>query len=205
MTRFRLSRTGASPNFATLAVVVGAIVGCGGIAFACGGGGGGGGCNGVHGDGSGGKCQTLQIVWSTPTSTAPSATPVKCTLSLTSSTLTVVVSLLAPGQACAFAAHLENIGTLAAEVNEQVSISHSAGCSYFRYSDNVPTSPPLGLAASHSYPFTGSVSLALTAGNSCQGAHATIEVTLTGSQTSCDARAVSPSDPVSSMPLWSCW
>jgi hypothetical protein len=201
MLRFRRSSTG-SIRLAPFAMVVATIIAFGGVAFACGQGGG---CGDPHAGGQGGDCQkNPDIVWTTPTSTAPSATPVTCSLSLTSSTLTVVVTHLAPGQACAFTAHLKNIGSGDAEVNEAVAISHPAGCSFFRYSDNVPTSPALGLAAGHSFSFSAAISLASGAGNACQGAVATILVTLTGTATTCDAMPMSGLSPVQSIVLWKC-
>ena len=204
MSRFRLSRTGSS-NLFTIAIAVGAIASFGGIAFACEQGGGGGGCGDGHGDHQGRNCPPdLAIIWHSPTSTNPSASPVRCTLGLTTSTLTVAVNRLAPGESCAFSAFLENTGEKAATLNEAVSISHPATCPYFRYSDNLPTSPPTTLAAGHSFPYKATISLAAVAGNACQGALATIHVTITGTASSCDDARVLNAGPVTAIPLWDC-
>jgi hypothetical protein len=206
MARFRLSHAGFSRNLGMLALVVSAIVGFGGVAFACGGGGGGGGCDGGFNDGHGGDCQkNPDLVWTTPTSAVPSHSPVTCTLGRTTSTLTVVVTHLAPGQNCTFSAHLENVGEVPAKVNEAVSISHPSNCALFQYSDNLPSSPELALEADHYYAYSGKIALSGSAGNACQGAAATIVVTLTGTATTCDAAPVSGPVPVESIALWKCW
>jgi len=205
MPRLRISRTGSTPHLWGLAIVVAAIVGAGGVAYACGGGGGGGGCNGqFQGDG-GNNCQTdLAIEWHTPTSTTPSAATVSCTLWLTTSVLSIGVAGLAPGQSCGFSAVLENVGKEAVALTETVAIGEPPVCAYFHYSDNLPSSPPETLDAGHSVTVHGTISLSASAGSACEGKSALILVTIAGSESSCKSDPYSELSRSGEAPLWSC-
>ena len=163
-----------------LAVVV--LVGTGGVAYACGGGGGGGGCGGPSG---GHGCQTdLEIIWKNPSSASPAPSFVTCTLGLTPSTLTVVAGNMAPGAVCTFSGVLANVGHEGVTLTETVSISEPHKCQKFVYSDNIPHTPARQLSAGATYSFQGTISLSSSAGNTCQGAMATIAVTITGTESS---------------------
>jgi len=186
------------PRFALVLAVV-AIVGSGGVAYACGGGGGGG-CGGSSWDNGGGCSGSLTIVWHTPDSATPSVSPVKCTVSLTSSTLTITASKLLPGASCTFAAMLENTGSVTGSLSESVGLTHSAGCTAFHYADNLPSPPSNQIASGHSLSFAGSLSLASSAAASCEGASASVKVTITATgSSSCE---VERSGVL--LPLWSC-
>lgn len=155
------------------------LVGTGGVAYACTGG-------GPSGCGKGGhSCPpTVGIAWENPSSAHPSQPSASCTISLSSSLLTVVVHNLAPGTSCAFSALLANVGQKAVTLTESVSISEPPNCRQFAYSDNLPHSPPRLLLSGGTYAVHGSISLSAAAGNVCQGAHAVIVVTITGTESS---------------------
>ncbi len=181
MTRPALSPARSSTNLLLVSIAVLALVGSGGIAYAWTQGGGGG-CGESSGDSGSGGCPVAGLIWTSPSTIAKPAT-VTCTLGgLSSSTLTVTVSRLAPGQSCVFYAALENIGEAAVSLAEKVAFSEPSGCPLFGYSDNVPTSPPAVIAPEHVFSFQGTISLAPTAGNACEGAQATLEVTITGTE-----------------------
>lgn len=182
MARFRLPGTRSSTRLLGVAVVVLALAGSGGIAYACSQGGGGGGCGGSLGNSGGGGCPVAGLVWTSPSTVTKPAT-VLCTVGgLGSNTLTVAASRLAPGQSCVFYAALENIGETAVSLTEKVTVSEPSGCPLFGYADNVPASPPAVIAPEHAFSFQGTISLSATAGNACEGAEATIEVTITGTE-----------------------
>jgi hypothetical protein len=207
MARLRLSRSGTSPNVLGLALVVAAIVGSGGVAYACMGGSGGG-CNGVNGDSNnngGNDCSNdLAIIWTTPTSTTPGAPIVSCSVSLTPSTLYVQVGGLAPGQSCGFSAVLENVGKETVSLAETVSIGEPSVCAFFHYSDNLPSSPPETLDVDHGFTVHGTISLASGASASCEGKSALILVTITGSESSCKSMPYSELARSGDAPLWDC-
>jgi hypothetical protein len=183
MARLHFPRAGSSANLFVVAIFLLVLAGFGGVAYAWSQGAGGGGCRDSPGDSHGGGCPTLGLIWQSPSGTTPSPSSVGCTLGgLGSNTLTVAVSHLAPGQSCVFYAALENVGEKAVSLTEKVTISQPAACSYFRYSDNVPTWPLEVIGAGHAFSFVGTISLAAAAGNACEGAQATIEVTITGTE-----------------------
>lgn len=173
-----------------IALVVAVIAVSGGVAFACGGGGG---CDSGFDHGS---CSqpSLEIEWKNPSSVHPSATYVGCTLTLTTSTLTAVVRGLVPGASCALNAILANVGSEAVTLTEAVSISEPKSCAKFSYSDNLPFAPPGVLNSGKTFAFQAVISLQASAANACQAAHATISVTITGTESSkCqDASSLGP-------------
>ena len=182
-----------------VAIIVVVLAGSGGVVFACGGGGGG--CGNPTGD----SCSSdLEVIWHTPSATAPSSPAVGCKLSLTTSTLTVTVTGLSPGASCGVSALLENIGNVDATLSESVSLAHSGTCTYFHYSDNTPSSPAVALDADHSRAFAGSISLLAAGGDTCEGATATVHVTITATgSSSCDGEP-SGSGILLAVPDWTC-
>jgi hypothetical protein len=185
----------------SISVAVLVLVGTGGIAYACAGGGGGGGC----GKGGHGCPPTVQIVWQNPSSAHSSQTFATCAVALSPSDLTVTVHNLAPGTTCTFSAVLANVGQKAVTLTEVVSILEPHACPQFSYSDNVPHSPARLLPSGNSYSFHGSISLNPSAGNHCQGAFATIVVTITGTESSeCDDYPYAVPQLPSSSALWDC-
>lgn len=148
-----------------------------GVAFACGGGGG---CDGTWG---GSHCsERSDLVWVNPAATAPSATWVGCTISFTSSVLTVTVSNLAPGANCQFSGTLKNLGHQSVHLFSQIRAHEHRACPWFVYSDNVvgAVHPP-SLAPGHTFSYGAEIALSSLAGNACQGASATFTVTLSTS------------------------
>ncbi len=163
-----------------IVLVVAVIAASGGVAFACGGGGGSG-CDQSH-DGS--KCTTLQIEWKNPSGTVASASYVHCQLSLTTSTLTAVADVLAPGTSCTIAAVLANVGSVAVTLSQTISIGEPHACPLFTYTDNLPNSPPRELASGGTFSYQGVIGLSPTAGNACRDASTVIVVTITGTEQS---------------------
>jgi hypothetical protein len=186
-----------------IALVVAVIAGVGGVAYACGGGGSH--CKQSWQDPDHNCKPYVDIVWQNPSGVSPSPASVQCTLTLTSSLLTVTAGGLLPGAGCQFHAVLANIGSKTATLTESVSISEPHSCAKFSYSDNVPSSPPNKISSGGTFAFQGQVSLASSAGNTCQGASATISVVVTGTETSsCDDSQSGVFGPVSAVPLWKC-
>jgi hypothetical protein len=183
MARIHISRAGPSTNLFGVVIVVLILAGFGSVAYAWSEGAGGGGCRDDPGDSYGGGCPTVGLIWQSPSGTTPNPSSVGCTLGgIGSRTLTVAVSRLAPGQSCVSYAAIENVGEAAVSLTEKVTISQPATCTYFQYSDNVPTSPPAVIAPEHAFSFVGTISLAAAATNACEGAQATIEVAITGTE-----------------------
>jgi hypothetical protein len=184
-----------------MALVVAVIAVSGGVAFACGGGGG---CDSGF-DHGGCSQSSLEIEWKNPSSVHPSATYVGCVLTLTPSTLTAVVGGLVPGASCKLNAILANVGSEAVTLTEAVSISEPRSCSKFSYSDNLASSPPGELNSGKTFAFQAVISLGASATNVCQAAHATIFVTITGTESSkCqDASSLGPVY-VAVTPEWGC-
>jgi hypothetical protein len=183
MARFPHPRTKSMTNLLGVTVVVVVLAGFGGVGYAWSQGGVGGGCGASLGDGYGGGCPTVGLIWQNPSGVAPSPSSVGCTLGgIGSSTLTVAVTRLAPGQSCGFHAALENVGENAVSLTEVVSIHQPSACPLFEYSDNVPTWPPAVIAPGHAFAFEGTISLSEAATNVCEGTEATVEVTITGTQ-----------------------
>jgi hypothetical protein len=174
----------------------------GGVAYACSSTG----SSGCRGDGSRGhQCPSTTLQWVGPSGGTPSAPNVVCSVSLNPETLSVQVSNLAPGQACAVSAGLLNPGKDPETVTEDVSMRSSRSCSLFAYSDNVPSSPPLTLGPAETFAFHATVGLAASAGNACEGASISIHVTLSaGSSNGCDTYGTSASPLAASVPLWDC-
>ncbi len=183
--RWSLRSFGGGVRLSTvLAVVV--IVGAGGVAYACGGGGSSG-CGSPKGSDSSSDCQgSLTLIWHTPDSATASAVPVACTLSLTTSTLTVSAASLFPGASCAFTALLENTGSVDAALSQATSLAHTGSCAGFVFSDNVPATPAEDLSASHSFSFSATLGLSSSAASSCEASKVAVSVTITGTgSTSC--------------------
>ncbi|MGP8073515.1 MAG: hypothetical protein ACLP74_00615 [Thermoplasmata archaeon] len=184
-----------------VALMVAVIAVSGGVAFACGGGGG---CDSGF-DHSSCSQPSLQIEWKNPSSVHPSATYVGCVLTLTPTTLTAIVGGLVPGASCTLHAILANVGSNAVTLTETVSISEPKSCPKFAYSDNLPSSPPGLLGSGATFAFQAVISLGASAANACQGAHATISVTITGTESS-KCQDVSSLGPVyvAVTPAWGC-
>jgi hypothetical protein len=184
MTRFRLSHAKSSTNLLLIAIAMLALMTSGSVAYAWSQGASGG-CGESASDSSGGGCpSSFELIWTSPSGTTYSS-PVLCTLGgLGSSTLTVTVSRVGPGQSCLFNAALENAGETPLSITEQLpEISQPANC--FVYSDNVPTGPLEVIVPGHPFDYAGTISLtgpAESAGNACEGARATIDVTIIGTE-----------------------
>jgi len=164
-----------------LAGVVATFLALSGVAFACGYSGQCGGHDGYdHG------CSPSNgLEWINPSSTAPSAPSVGCTVSHSESTLTVAVSGLSPGASCSFAGTLENTGSDALSLTATIVATQPHTCRLFVYGDNlVGLAHPPSLAGGHTFAYSAKISLAPTAGNACEGAAATFTVTIAGSQSS---------------------
>lgn len=189
----------------SLAVVAAVVVMAGGtVAYAaCGGGGGGNGCD-APGHQADGKCQqNPDLVWENPSGDAPSVPSVSCSLTLTSSTLSISASNLAPGENCTYHAVLANIGTGAASLGQTISSNNPASCPKFSLTDNLPAHPP-ALAAHGTFNVHGALSLSPTATNVCHGAKASFQITITGTgQSQCDA-VPGPAVPLVTTPDWGC-
>jgi hypothetical protein len=166
----------APTNLFPFAVAVAVLASVGGIAFACQQTGGGCDSGFDHDD----SCSSSPgIEWTTPDGSTASAPTVSCGLSLSSSTLTVTVSNLAPGESCAFHADLRNVGSSSVSITEALSHS-STGCTGFYYSDSIPTYHPLAvIGGDSSLVVRGSAGLATLAGDDCEHSSETFVVTVT--------------------------
>jgi hypothetical protein len=158
-----------------IAALAAAFLALSAVGFACGGGGG---C-----DRSPENCHPeSQLVWVNPTSATPSASWVTCSVSRSSSLLTVTVSELSPGSFCSILGTLENTGHESVHLYEQVQVTEPRGCRLFIYADNL-----LGLVhaptlnAGGKFAYSAEISLSAAAGNGCQGASATFHVTISTS------------------------
>lgn len=162
----------------TIAVAVVAVtfLALSGVAFACGGGGG---C----GDLWYGGCSTpSDLVWVSPSSATPSVPWVGCTVEHWESTLTVTVTGLTPGTDCGFQGTLQNVGRTILHLYDQIQVKEPPWCRWFVYSDNlVGAFHPPELAPGHTFAYSAEISLASSAGSSCQGASATFVVTISSS------------------------
>ena len=164
-----------------ISVVLLALLGSGGVAYACvvsp--------ANGCHGaNGYGGSCSEVSIVWTAPFGEVVNVPYVACSVGLNPQTLTITVTKIAPGDTCSFHAELTNVGAEAVALTETVVVSSSRVCAKFAYGDNVLSSPPRELEADHSFGFAGTISLSTGATDVCEGASATILVTITGAEVS---------------------
>jgi hypothetical protein len=180
MGRLHSSRSGSSANLILVAVVVLALVGSGSVAYACTQAAGG--CGETGGDSGGGVCAAADLVWTAPSMVSKPAS-VLCSLGgLGSSTLTVAVSDVVPGQSCVFDVSLENLADEVLTISQPAaSISQPLDC--FVYADNVDTAVPM--APGHDFPFVGEIALtgpASANGNACENVHATLEVSITGAE-----------------------
>jgi hypothetical protein len=181
MARPPFSRRGPSPNLTLAVFVVLSLVGSGTVAYAWSQGEGQG-CGGSLGNSGGGGCPATNLIWTNP-ATVSKPSSVLCTLGgLGSSTLTVAVERVVPGQSCVLDVALENVGDVALSISElPVSISQPSDC--FAYTDNVDSAMPI--APEHAFSFVGTVSLtgaAASQGNTCESVQANIEVTITGAE-----------------------
>ena len=126
---------------------------------------------------------TVSIVWTTPTSAAPSASYVQCRLQLTSSSLTLSAADLAPGASCAYNAVIRNTGNQLLHLSETSQLTQSRSCELFEYSDDIDggrAAPEIGPGGSYAYHAT--FALAPSAGNACQDRSAVLTVVIVGSQ-----------------------
>lgn len=138
------------------------------------------GCDG--GNQGGGACHEVGLVWTSPYGESTNVGYVGCSVSLTPQTLTVAVTKLAPGDDCAFHAELENTYQKALTLSESVKVVAPKTCQYFVYGDNVLASPKRVLPPGQEFGFQATISLSSSATNLCQGATATISVTITGTE-----------------------
>jgi len=184
MTVLRISRVGSLSNLIGVVIVVVILSGFGGVAYAWSQGVSDGGCGARLTSGNGGGCPTVGLIWQNPSGVVSSPSSVGCTLGgIGSNALTVTVTRLAPGQSCGFYAALENVGVNPVSLTEAVSIHQPSVCPLFEYSDNVPTGPLAVIAPSHFFSFEGTISLSGAATDVCEGTEATVDVTITGTQT----------------------
>lgn len=145
----------------------------GGLGYACS-------TGGVGGYGKG-PPPAIDLSWTSPVATVRSESFVGCTSSFTPAVLTFHVSNLAPGASCALSATIKNLGTLPVSLRDAISMAHSSSCSYFAYSDNVAglSKEPV-VDPEHLFDYRGVFSLGAKAGNSCEGAVASVTVTISG-------------------------
>ena len=166
-----------------LAVLVTILIlsGTGGVAYAWSNGGGTG-CGGNSDEG----CQTYGVFWSTPGQATPSASSVKCTISIDpdSDNLIEGAGNLGPGQSCSFSAVLTNTGALTVTITEPGWTGWAwqpRDCKFFTYSDNVrvpPYSPLNSIEGGRSFAYQGALSLSNSASNACEGAFAFFHVVI---------------------------
>lgn len=154
------------------ALVVVVLIGSGTVAYAC----------GVATGGGCGKsgCPTGGVYWTSVSTPVPSASNVKCTASLVSSTLIDEgASQLLPGQSCTFYAQLENTEAQTVTLTEKVTATtQPASCGpYYTYVDNVPSSSPV--ASNHYFAYQGKLSFSGSAPYHCLGSSATFTVVIT--------------------------
>lgn len=152
------------------------LVAAGSVAYAWDGGGEG--CGGPRHD----TCFEANLVWtavSTPIASDPS---VQCVISILSDTNTLVerATGLAPGESCDFMAMLVNTGGQSLTVAETLTAVDSSHCALFAYTDDIPNSTPTWLASGHALPYHATLALTPLASNSCEGAHASFFVVVTG-------------------------
>ncbi|MGC2288514.1 MAG: hypothetical protein WA688_01475 [Thermoplasmata archaeon] len=139
----------------------------------------GGGCN----TSNGGDCSASGgLLWTGYSAPVASAAIVKCTISISSTTLlTIGASNLLPGASCKFSAALLNTGTAPSNLGDTISLGSS--CSDFQYSDNIYGDHPDPIVgAGDTFAYASAISLSASAGNACEGARAAIEVTITGTE-----------------------
>lgn len=155
-------------------VLVAVIVGAGGVAYAA--------CTTSSGCGNSTCPTSLSFVWESYTTPSPSAPFVKCTTTITSSSLlTIAATHLAPGTNCEFFATLENTGTIPATLADVIDPSASCPSTNFAYSDNINLAHPAPtISAGGTFLYESILSLLSSAGNGCEGATAAFSVTITG-------------------------
>lgn len=170
-----------------LAVAAVAFLALGGIGFAYDGGGS---CRDDARDH--GHCPpAAAIAWVSPTSTHPSGPTVACSVAVTPSALTLTVVGLDPGSSCALAGTLENMGQQPVSLSANIAAAEPRACPLFSYADDLLGShAPPTLNPGRGFAYTADIELSLTAGNACQGTHASFTVTITsGGSSSCEGFA----------------
>ena len=167
-----------SSHLFSVVAVMAILVGSGTVAYACttptG-------CNSWD---KGGSCpSSFSIVWVSTTTPVPSAVGVKCTSTVTSSTLlTLKASELIPGTDCGFSATIRNAGTYSGTLADAIVTSSS--CSSFVYTDNINLIHPAPvISAGGTFLYESEISLLSSAPTSCEGSSATFTVTITGTAT----------------------
>ncbi len=134
--------------------------------------------------GYGNLCAQVDLVWTGPVSSSPSASWVGCDVDLSPLFLRVSAENLAPGDSCGVSATLLNLGEKTLGITETVTLIEPKACSLFAYSDNLPSSPYLELRPLHTFSYQGRFSLSTDATNACEGAGAVFLVEITGSPSS---------------------
>ena len=156
-----------------MAVLTAVMLAAGGsVAYACGGPAG----NGCKGSG----CPSGGVYWTSSSTPVSSASYVRCTVSIVTSTNTLVegAANLAPGQSCAFVADLLNTEKQSVSIKEKVTPTLPAGCRLYAYLDNVASSSPPVIASGHFFVYKGTLSLSKAASNRCEVTHATFSVVI---------------------------
>jgi hypothetical protein len=161
-----------SPLVATAVLVV--VLVMSGVGFACGDGG-----SGCHGDRDDHCRSSPQIEWVAPVSTGAVGGAVGCAVSFTPSVVTWDLSFLVPGAGCSLEGTIENVGTSPTTLSEDVHAFEPASCRLFTYTDNLlGASPSPLLPPGHTFTYQAELSLSASAGNACEHAAATFEVTI---------------------------